>query len=133
MVTRGIRGATTVTENTPEAIYSATLELLTEMLRVNGLARTPSRPTPDELDALCSIIFTLTPDLNAAFPAEAARNGLGMTMVPLLNAQEIPVPGRLQRVIRVMLHLNTNRAQVEMQHVYLRDAVRLRPDLTSAQ
>ncbi|HEX2863008.1 MAG TPA: chorismate mutase [Deinococcales bacterium] len=132
-MTRGIRGATTVTENTPEAIVSATLELLTEMLRANELAADPSRPTTDELDALCSIIFTLTPDLNAAFPAEAARNGLGMTMVPLLNAQEIPVPGRLQRVIRVMLHVNTGRPQREMRHVYLREAVRLRPDLTSAQ
>jgi chorismate mutase len=132
-VTRGIRGATTVSENTAAAIFEATRELLVEMLRVNEVAADPEHPTLEELDALCSIIFTVTPDLNAAFPAEAARNGLGMTMVPLLNAQEIPVPGRLQRAIRVMVHLNTAKSQTEMHHVYLREATVLRPDLVSAQ
>lgn len=132
-MTRGIRGATTVSENTAAAIFEATRELLVEMLRVNEVAADPEHPTLEELDALCSIIFTVTPDLNAAFPAEAARNGLGMTMVPLLNAQEIPVPGRLQRAIRVMVHLNTSKSQTEMHHVYLREATVLRPDLVSAQ
>ena len=130
---RGIRGATTVTENASGAIFEATRELLAEMLRANELAREPYAPTPDELDALCSIIFTVTPDLDAAFPAEAARNGLGMTMVPLLNALEIPVPGRLARAIRVMMHVNTDRPQRLVRHVYLRGAVVLRPDLESAQ
>ena len=130
---RGIRGATTVSDNTSQAIFEATRELLVEMLRENAMAEDPDRPTPLELEAVASIIFTVTPDLNAAFPAEAARNGLGMKFVPLLNALEIPVPGRLERAIRVMMHVNTTRSQREIHHVYLRDAVILRPDLESAQ
>ena len=130
---RGIRGATTVSDNTSQAIFEATRELLVEMLRENALAENPDLPTPLELEAVASIIFTVTPDLNAAFPAEAARNGLGMKFVPLLNALEIPVPGRLERAIRVMMHVNTTRSQREIHHVYLRDAVILRPDLESAQ
>ncbi len=130
---RGVRGATTAHENTPEAIHEATRELLVEMLRANEVARDPERPTPEEHDAICSIIFTVTPDLDAAFPAEAARNALGMALVPLLNALEIPVPGRLARAIRVMMHLNTDRPQRAIRHVYLRGAVSLRPDLESAQ
>jgi chorismate mutase len=130
---RGIRGATTVTENTPAAIFDATKELLVEMLEQNSVCQRASAPTELELEPLCSIIFTVTPDLNAAFPAEAARNGLNMKFVPLLNALEIPVPGRLQRAIRVMMHINTDKKQQEIKHVYLRDAVVLRPDLESAQ
>ncbi|MBB6099192.1 chorismate mutase [Deinobacterium chartae] len=119
---RGIRGATTVPENTSEAILEATRELLVRMLEENDL----------EFDQICSIIFTVTPDLNATFPAEAAR-ALGMTMVPLLNALEIPVPGRLERAIRVMMHVETLRSQAEIRHIYLREAISLRPDLVSAQ
>jgi chorismate mutase len=78
-------------------------------------------------------MFTVTQDLNAAFPAEAARNGLGMKFVPLLNAVEIDVPGRLTKAVRVMMHLNTDKLQRDIKHVYLRDAVVLRPDLESAQ
>jgi chorismate mutase len=130
---RGIRGATTVSDNTSQAIFEATRELLVEMLRENAMAENPDQPTPLELEVVASIIFTVTPDLNAAFPAEAARNGLGMKFVPLLNALEIPVPGRLERAIRVMMHVNTTRSQREIHHVYLRDAVVLRPDLESAQ
>jgi chorismate mutase len=130
---RGIRGATTVFENTPEAIFDATKELLIEMLEQNALCQHAHAPQEQELESLCSIIFTVTPDLNAAFPAEAARNGLNMKFVPLLNALEIPVPGRLQRAIRVMMHINTDKRQQEIKHVYLRDAIVLRPDLESAQ
>ncbi len=130
---RGIRGATTVFENTPEAIFAATKELLIEMLEQNALCQQPHAPKEEELESLCSIIFTVTPDLNAAFPAEAARNGLNMKYVPLLNALEIPVPGRLPRAIRVMMHINTDKKQQDIKHVYLRDAVVLRPDLESAQ
>jgi chorismate mutase len=130
---RGIRGATTVSNNTSQAIFEATRELLVEMLRENAMAENPDQPTALELEVVASIIFTVTPDLNAAFPAEAARNGLGMKFVPLLNALEIPVPGRLERAIRVMMHVNTTRSQREIHHVYLRDAVVLRPDLESAQ
>ena len=130
---RGIRGATTVFENTPEAIFEATKELLMQMLEQNAICQEAHTPKDTELECLCSIIFTVTPDLNAAFPAEAARNGLNMKYVPLLNALEIPVPGRLQRAIRVMMHINTDKTQKDIKHVYLRDATVLRPDLESAQ
>lgn len=130
---RGIRGATTVIENTPEAIFDATKELLMQMLEQNSICQEAHTPKDSELECLCSIIFTVTPDLNASFPAEAARNGLNMKFVPLLNALEIPVPGRIQRAIRVMMHFNTEKSQKDIKHVYLQGAVVLRPDLESAQ
>jgi chorismate mutase len=130
---RGIRGATTVIENTPEAIFDATKELLMQMLEQNSICQEAHAPKDSELECLCSIIFTVTPDLNASFPAEAARNGLNMKFVPLLNALEIPVPGRIQRAIRVMMHFNTEKSQKDIKHVYLQGAVVLRPDLESAQ
>ena len=86
----------------------------------------------EEFDEIVSAIFTTTSDLNSAFPAEAAR-GLGMHQVPLLCASEIPVPGSMPRCIRVLLHVNSPKAQTEIVHVYLRDAQRLRPDVMSAQ
>lgn len=120
---RGIRGATTVAEDRPELVLEATRELLSAMLDGNDI---------DDFDALAAIFFTSTPDLVSAYPAEAARE-LGMDLVPLICNQEIPVPGRLPRVVRVMMQVNTRRAQHEMRHVYLREAARLRPDLVSAQ
>ena len=120
MIVRGIRGATTVGEDTPEAILDATEELVKEIVAANGIRS----------EDVASALFTVTPDLHAEFPAAAARR-MGWTMVPLLNFTEIGVPGRLERCIRVLLHVNTDRAQNEMVHVYLRDAVSLRPDLAS--
>lgn len=120
---RGIRGATTVAEDTPELILEATRELLLELLAANDI---------DDYEAIASIFFTTTPDLKATFPAEAAR-AIGMTLVPLICNQEIPVPGRLPRCVRVMMQVNTQKTQAEMVHVYLRDARALRPDLVSAQ
>jgi chorismate mutase len=120
---RGIRGATTVEADDPDRILEATRELLQVMLEENGI---------EEFDAIAAIFFTTTEDLRSTFPAEAAR-ALGMSMVPLLCNQEIPVPGRLPRCVRVMLQLNTQKAQEEMKHIYLREARRLRPDLVSAQ
>jgi len=120
---RGVRGATTVTADRPELILEATRELLEAMLAANGV---------DDFDRIAAIFFTTTPDLSSTFPAEAARE-LGMSMVPLLCNQEIPVPGRLPRCIRVMMQVHTRRSQREMVHVYLREARTLRPDLTSAQ
>lgn len=120
---RGVRGAITVEENSREAILSATRELLEKMLEINQIS---------DFDAIGAMIFTLTDDLNAAFPAEAARQ-LGMQMVPLINSREVPVPGSLPRVIRVMMLWNTSLPQKQVRHVYLREAVRLRPDLESAQ
>jgi chorismate mutase len=120
---RGIRGATTVERDASELVLAATRELLQEMLRANEI---------DDPEPIAAIFFTTTPDLVSTFPAEAARE-LGMDMVPLICNQEIPVPGRLPRVVRVMMQVNTTRGQRAMRHVYLREAVRLRPDLVSAQ
>ena len=123
MTVRGIRGAISVPTNSAEEVLSATRELLEEVLRTNNIT---------DFSEIVSAIFTTTPDLTAAFPAEAAR-GLGMCHVPLLCASEIAVPHGMPRCIRVLLHVNTTRTQREIQHVYLRDARKLRPDMNSAQ
>ena len=120
---RGIRGAITVEEDTPEAIHQATRELLLKMLEANGI---------QSYEELAAVIFTVTEDLTSAFPAEASRQ-IGMHRVPLLSAREVPVPGSLPRVIRVLALWNTDTPQDRVRHVYLREAVRLRPDLESAQ
>lgn len=114
---RGIRGATTVEANEAEEILSATRELLEEICRQNDL-------NPAEV---ASVFFTVTSDLDATFPAEAARQ-MGWILVPMLCAREIPVPGRLGMCIRVLIHVNTDKSQEEIRHVYLRRAVALRPD-----
>jgi chorismate mutase len=124
MAVRGIRGATSVAADTKEEVLTATRELLVELLRANGFE--------NQFDEIASAVFTTTRDLTSAFPAEAAR-ALGMSTVPLLCASEIPVADSLPRCIRVLLHVNTDKTQAEMIHVYLRDAKRLRPDVKSAQ
>ena len=116
-----LRGANTVTENTAEAILSATDALMREILSRNGLGA----------DDLVSCIFTLTPDLDAQFPAVAARE-MGLSSVPLLCAREIPVPGALPKVIRVLIHCYPP-VGVDPQHVYLGEARKLRLDLEGAQ
>ncbi|NOH01839.1 MAG: chorismate mutase [Chloroflexi bacterium] len=123
MPIRGIRGATTVAADDPELILEATRELLEEILAENSDMR------PEDI---VSAFFTVTDDLASTFPAQAARQ-MGWDLVPMLCAREIPVPGSLPRVIRVLVHWNTEVLQSEVTHVYLRDAVRLRPDLVSAQ
>lgn len=119
---RGIRGAATAEANTERAIVDATRGLLTEMVRVNQL----------EPDAVAAIFFTVTPDLNAAFPAEAARE-MGWDAVALLSGVEIDVPGALARCIRILLLWNTPRTQDEVVHVYLDEAQRLRPDRSDSR
>jgi chorismate mutase len=119
---RGIRGATTVDDDTTEAILAATTELLAEIVGANDV---------DSHD-VASALFTVTPDLTAAFPARAARN-LGWRQVPLLDAQEVPVPGSLARCVRVLIHWNTTKLQSEIRHVYLRGAAALRPDLQAEE
>jgi chorismate mutase len=119
MALRGIRGATTVTANTATEILAATETLLTEMVAVNGVAS----------QDLAAAYFTVTHDLDATFPAQAARR-LGWELVPLLDALEIPVPGSLARCIRVLLLWNCERLQTEITHVYQGEARRLRPDLS---
>ena len=123
MSIRGIRGATTVSADQPELILEATRELLEAILQANA------GMSPEEI---ASAVFTVTDDLCSTFPAQAARQ-MGWSLVPMMCAREIPVPGSLPRAIRVLVHWNTERAQNEVTHVYLREAVRLRPDLAAAQ
>ncbi|CAG0952098.1 chorismate mutase [Anaerolineales bacterium] len=123
MSTRGIRGATTVAADEPNLILQATRELLEAILKENEGMK------PEDVG---SAIFTVTEDLASTFPAQAARQ-MGWSMVPMMCAREIPVPGSLRKVIRVLVHWNTDVPQSEIKHVYLRDAVKLRPDLVAAQ
>lgn len=120
MACRGVRGATTVEENEREAILTATRELLALLIRRNGIER----------DDIASVIFTVTKDIDAEFPALAARQ-LGWSGVPLLCGYEISVPGSLPLCIRVLVHWNTDKRPQEIHHVYARRAERLRPDLES--
>ena len=118
---RALRGAITVDENDAAAIVDATEELVREVMERNSL----------QADDLVSCIFTCTDDLDAEFPALAAR-GLGLSGVPLLCAREIDVPGALPRVIRLLVHCYAE-PDAQMRHVYLREAVALRRDLEGAQ
>lgn len=119
---RGVRGATTVDRDTAEDILEATRELLQELIRRNDI-----RP-----EDVASAIFTTTPDLTAEFPALAARQ-LGWHDVALMCGHEMNRPGALGRCIRVLIHLNTTRSAAEIEHVYIRDAVNLRPDLAEIE
>ena len=123
MSIRGIRGATTVAADQPDLILEATRELLEAILEAN----IDMRP-----DYVGSAFFTVTEDLTSTFPAQAARQ-MGWSMVPMMCAREIPIPGSLPKAIRVLVHWNTETPQSEIKHVYLRDAVKLRPDLVAAQ
>ncbi len=114
---RGLRGATTATANTREAILEATEELLRTLQEVNGFQ-------PEDVE---SAIFTSSPDLTAEYPARAARR-LGWQDVPLLGASEVAVPDGLPRCIRVLLHFYTTKRQGQLKHMYLREAAKLRPD-----
>lgn len=114
---RGIRGAITVPANTEEAIGVATKELLRKMIAVNKV----------EISDIACILFTTTSDLNAAFPAAAAR-ALGWTRVPLLCGHEMNVPGSLPGCLRVLVLLNTDKTNEEMVHVYLGGAEMLRDE-----
>lgn len=118
MPTRAIRGATVAAENSQDAILGAARELLTAIIEANAL---------DPAD-LISIIFTLTPDLDAGYPTRAARE-LGWRHVALLDAQQPRVAGDLARCLRVLVHCETALRADELKHVYLREARQLRPDL----
>jgi chorismate mutase len=123
MAVRGIRGATCVTADDPQQIRESTQELIQQILQRNGI---------DDFNDIISAIFTTTGDLSSAFPAEAARH-IGMNLVPLLCAQEIPVDGSLPLCIRALLHVNSDLSPAEIEHVYLGEAQKLRPDMKSAQ
>lgn len=114
---RGLRGATTITENTKEAIVDGTKTLLQVLLSQNNCS---------EAD-ICSIFFSTTHDVNAVFPAVAARE-LGLQNTPLLCLNEIDVPDSLKLCIRILIHINTTKSQSEMKHVYLNNAKQLRPE-----
>jgi chorismate mutase len=115
---RALRGATTVAHDTPDEITERVQELLSEILRRNGL----------ELGDVISVVFTATADLVSMFPATAAR-GIGFGAVPLLCASEIPVPGSMPRCIRALLHVHTSLAAGDLRHVYLHGSQVLRDDL----
>jgi len=117
MLTRGVRGATTVKANTREAILEATAELLQAMAEANGL----------DSEDVASAFFTSSSDLNAEFPALAARQ-MGWTDVALLCGHEMQVPGSLLMCLRILLHVNTEKKASEIVHVYLHGARVLRPD-----
>ena len=116
---RGIRGATTVKQNNGNEMIEATEELLRELIRTNHLKAVD----------VASVIMTVTEDINAEFPAKALRKVEGWNYVPVMCMKEIPVPNSLQKCIRVMMTVNTEIEQEKIQHVFLEDAVHLRPDL----
>jgi chorismate mutase len=120
MPTRGVRGATTVESNTRDEILTATRQLLALMMRQNGI----------HVEDVASAIFTTTTDVNAEFPALAARQ-LGWLNIALMCFHELDVPGSLRKCIRILLHWNTDKNSDEIVHVYVKDAVRLRPDLST--
>ncbi len=121
MKVRGVRGAITVNENTSQEILSATKVLLKQMMDDNHLV-------PDDV---ASIFFSVTSDLNAEFPAKAARD-LGLIHVALLCMTEIDIPGSLKSCLRILIHANTDTPASEIRHLYLGGATVLRPDLTRA-
>jgi chorismate mutase len=115
---RGIRGAISISRNTRDEIISSTKTLLAKMIRINKI----------KVEDIASVIFSATRDLDAEFPAIAARK-LGWKNVPLLCTYEVDVPGSLPRCIRVLMHVNSKKSQSAVKHVYLNDAKKLRPDL----
>jgi chorismate mutase len=123
MQTLGLRGATTADENTSDAIMDATEELLRSLVAANGLAESD----------IAAVFFTTTADLNAEFPAVAARVRLGWEHTALMSSHEIPVPGAPASVIRIMLLVNTDRGKDDLVHVYLKGARNLRGRGTTEQ
>lgn len=118
MAVRAIRGAVQVEANERQAILEGTTELVTEVMGRNNVIT----------DDVISVVFTVTPDLDAEFPALAARK-IGFQDVPLLCATEIPVRRAMPRVVRLLMHLETSKSRAELQHVYLRGAAALRLDI----
>ena len=117
-VLRGIRGAITVEQNSAKEILAASRELLDAIIKENDVVA----------EDIASIIFTMTADLDACFPARAARDK-GFKYVPLLNTLELNVPGSLARCVRILVHVNTAKSQKDIKHIYLKEAACLREDL----
>jgi chorismate mutase len=116
---RGVRGATTASSNTEEAIISATEELLSKLIEVNQI----------NPEYVASVFISATEDIDAVFPAKALRNFPGWKFVPVMCMRELPISDSLQMCIRVMMHVNTTQSQEDVVHVYLGNADVLRPDL----
>ncbi|CAM3775768.1 chorismate mutase [Cohnella lubricantis] len=123
MSVRGIRGAITVQANDRQQIWDASVKLMNAVVEVNGI----------EPEEICSVMITVTQDLDAAFPAKAIRELSGWDYVPLMCSVEIPVKGSLERCIRFLVHVNTDLKQSDMRHVYLGGAEALRPDLAAGR
>jgi chorismate mutase len=119
---RGVRGATTVTENSAEVIITATEELLAKMIEMNEI----------HPETVASIFISTTEDLDATFPAKALRRFEEWTFVPVMCMREIPVINSLNMCVRIMMHVNTTQSQNDIHHVYLKEAKSLRPDLDSS-
>jgi chorismate mutase len=120
MYVRGIRGATTVEVNDEKEILPATIELLSEIVAQNSFV-------PEDI---ASVFVTVTHDLTATFPAKAIREMVGWELVPLMCSMEIPVEGGLSKCVRLMVQVNTDKRQNEINHVYLKRAKALRPDIS---
>jgi chorismate mutase len=123
MPCRGIRGATTVESNSAEAILAAAKELLGELITANDIRK----------EDVASAYFTTTHDLNAVFPAVTARADFGWSHVALMCGHEMAVPDGLPMCLRILLHVNTDRTQEQINHVYLHGATVLRPDLAGTE
>ncbi|MGF6948633.1 chorismate mutase [Neobacillus sp. B4I6] len=119
---RGMRGAITVNQNTEEAIITATEELLEKIIEKNHI----------QPELVASVFISTTEDINAVFPAKALRKFEGWTYVPVMCMQEMPVPNSLKMCVRIMMHVNTTQSQEEINHVYLKGAKVLRPDLSNS-
>lgn len=116
---RGVRGATTVTEDSNEQVLQETTRLVMEMAKANNI----------DPESIASVIISTTTDISSAFPARAVRSIDGWTYVPVMCTHEMNVPGSLSKCIRLLMHVNTDQAQKDIQHIYLNNAVQLRPDL----
>ena len=116
---RGIRGATTIESDTPELIWQETAKLVTQMTEINKI----------DVEDIVSVTISTTPDIKSAFPAKAVRTMDGWEYVPTMCMHEMNVPGALPLCIRVLMHVNLNISQRDVHHIYLNEAVQLRPDL----
>ncbi|MFC4410959.1 chorismate mutase [Chungangia koreensis] len=121
MTVRGVRGATTIVEDREDLIIHETAKLVKKMTEVNGI----------QAEDIASVILSATTDIKSAFPAKAVRSIEGWKYVPVMSTHEMDVPGSLPLCIRVMMHVNSTKTQKQIEHIYLNEAIKLRPDLVA--
>lgn len=121
MTVRGVRGATTITEDHEDLIILETAKLVKKMTEVNEI----------QAEDIVSVILSATRDIKSAFPAKAVRSIEGWKYVPVMSTHEMDVPGSLPLCIRVMMHVNSSKTQKQIEHIYLNEAIKLRPDLVA--